>query len=63
MQDIFLLSLCHYSSLESPKQELIHTSGAPVFVLTTQGTLPNHLTLVDLRAYAVAPQDCIYFIH
>lgn len=44
-----------YSSLVSPRKELIHLSEAPISMTTTQETPSYHLALVASGTYAYSP--------
>lgn len=45
----------------SLRKELIHLSGAMIFVITNQGTSPDHLVLVANRVY-VGGQTGLYIL-
>lgn len=50
-----IFPLPHYSPPVTPRKELIHLSGAPISVTTTQGTPPDYLALVASGTYACSP--------
>lgn len=49
-----------YNLTVSPRNELIHYSGAPVFPTVTKETLAHCLVWRPAGFTAVVPQDCIY---
>ena len=57
-----MLPLPFSGSLASPRKELIHLSGAPVFATAAQGTPPDSLALVASGAHTCSPTG-LYTLH
>ena len=51
------------ASLVSPRKELIHFSGALIFVPATQGAPLDHLVLVASGAYACSHIEQFIFVY
>lgn len=58
-----LLPLLSSGSTVFPSTIIINSSGAPIFEIAAQGTLPDYLVLVASGAYASGPSGLYIFAY